>query len=501
MNSSNILPSKLFSCKQSRELDRQTASFESIAIIVLMKRAGLAAYQSIIERYGNAPLFIVCGAGNNAGDGYVIAALAAQKQHPVSVAFLKDPQLLSGDAAQAAAYAAQENVLIRAFDPVLLQNCEAQTIVVDALLGTGFTSPLREEYRAAINAVNQSGKRVFSLDIPSGLNGDTGHGDEIVYADACMTFIALKPGLLTANGPDCVGDLYYSGLGAPAKVFDDQQAVALRIDYQACDKLKPRRRKTAHKGTHGKVLVCGGGESMGGAAIMAAEAALLSGAGLVHLATHEDHVSASLVRAPEILVSAVSSYPELAALTRAEALIVGPGMGQSAWSEQLLLAALEATCPLVVDADALNLLAKRGLSHFGTKRENWVLTPHPGEAARLLNSSIAEIQKDRIGAAKSLQQTFGGIVVLKGAGTVIATSCETYIANVGNPGLAVAGMGDILAGIIGALLAQGLDPESAAKLAVCVHGAAADVARQDNGGEIGMRATQLLPLIRGLINK
>ncbi|VUD40652.1 Bifunctional NAD(P)H-hydrate repair enzyme Nnr [Thalassocella blandensis] len=494
------LPTDLYLCQQARELDKRAAEYEEIATIVLMKRAGKAAYDCLRQRYGDVPLVIVCGAGNNAGDGYVVAALAAQRKQSVSVLYLSDPNTLTGDALKAYRYAQQEGVAIAAFTESELTQQGADVVLVDALLGTGFTPPLRSEYGHAIQCINQLEQKKFSLDIPSGLNGDTGQADQAVVADACISFIALKPGLLTAEGPNFTGELYFADLGVPASIFEHMPSALKRLDLDQVLPLKPLRLPASHKGSHGKVLVCGGDLGLGGAAMLAAETALFSGAGLIALATQAAHVSPALVRAPEVMTFAVENPSQIETGQYYSCVVAGPGLGQSAWSEQVLLAALHLEIPMVVDADALNLLAKYGLEHFSTKRENWILTPHPGEAARLLDTSILAVQRDRVQAAKLLQKKFGGVIVLKGAGTVIASAEEIYIANVGNAALAAGGMGDVLSGLIGALLAQGLRVEEAAKLAVCVHGAAGVAVSQENGGLLGVRASELLPAIRQLLN-
>lgn len=234
---------------------------------------------------------------------------------------------------------------------------------------------------------------------------------------------------------------------------------------------------------------------------MAAEAAQYCGAGLTLLATQPLHVGPALTRSPELMVVGVESFPDVEALLPADVLVVGPGLGQTAWSEQMLVAALASEAPVVVDADALNLIAARTEHFLENKRENWVLTPHPGEAARLLGISIAEVQADRFTAARTLQKTFGGIVVLKGAGTIIANEECAVLANVGNPGMAVGGMGDILAGAVGAFLAQGYDCWQAAQLAVCLHGYAGDLYAAEVGGYFGLRASEMPSYMRAGLNK
>lgn len=500
MTFQKALPQNLYLCRETRELDQLAAEEEGIATIILMKRAGKAAYQKLLELFGETPLVILCGAGNNAGDGYVIAALAAQRNHSVTLYSVSDPEALKGDAALAYRFAQQEKVDIQNFDLNSAATVDRSAVIVDALLGTGFSPPLRENYVSAIEWINSSNRKVFALDLPSGLHGDGGYAALAVKADVTMSFVGLKPGLITGQGPHYVGNLYFDDLSIPPDVYRKVDSHVKRIDLSTVEGLAPMRSASSHKGSHGKVLVCGGDIGTGGAALMAAEAALYSGAGLTSLATHTAHVTPALVRAPEIMTFPVDNISQIEGRGSFACVVVGPGLGQSAWSEQVLYAALQVDAPVVIDADALNLLAKYGLKHFSEKRDNWVLTPHPGEAARLLNCSVDRVQQDRIQAAQRIQHEYGGVVVLKGAGTIVADHEQVSIANVGNAAMAVGGMGDILSGVIGALIGQGLDCHAATKLAVCVHGEAGVRCSEAIGGLIGLRPTELLPVIRQLLN-
>jgi NAD(P)H-hydrate epimerase len=402
---------------------------------------------------------------------------------------------LQGDARLACEFARREGVVLQPFSA----GAELRGVVVDALLGTGLAGPVRAEYGAAIAAVNASGLPVLAVDIPSGLCADTGAElGATVRADLTVTFIALKQGLLTGRGPALSGALRFAGLGVPEAIYATQRPASQRLclhDLQARLGARPR---DAHKGDCGHVLVVGGDYGYAGAALLAAEACARSGAGLTSVATHAEHIAAMVARRPELMVCPVTSGQTLAPLlARPSVLVVGPGLGRSPWSEQLLQQACRVDVPLVLDADGLNLLAE-GRVIAPEPRANRVLTPHPGEAARLLGCTVAAVQADRFAAAAELQRRLGGVVVLKGAGTVIASAGRLSVAAVGNPGMASGGMGDVLSGIIGALLAQGLDLVSAAELGVMVHGSAADLAASD--GERGLLATDLLPYVRELLN-
>ncbi len=496
------LPTNIYSCEQTRALD-QKAEQAGTPTLRLMKNAGRAAFEYALSLWPSARSWVVfCGGGNNGGDGYVLAALAAQKRHRVQVFWLAEPGTLSGDAARAYAYAVQEGVSVQRFTTAEAQAAlSADSVVVDALLGTGVKGGAREPYASAIAFINDLGARVLSLDLPSGLDGDTGvAAATCVRASATVTFVGLKPGLLTGMGPRHAGQLGFADLGMPAELYRELVPIAVCPQREALFAQLPERAADAHKGLFGYLLVIGGAPGFGGAALMATETAAVTGVGLLGLATDPAHVTAALVRRPEIMVAGVCTGHELAAmLHRPTALAVGPGLGTTPWSEQLLAHALQADVPRVFDADALNMLADGRLSLPKTL-PNWVLTPHPGEAARLLDCSVADIEQDRISAVRRLHEQFGGVIVLKGAGTLIFDGACLVIANVGNAGLARGGTGDILTGLIGGLLAQKVPPFMAAQLAVCLHGDAADLAVRETGVR-GMLATDLIPHIRELLAK
>ncbi|MFT5083889.1 MAG: hydroxyethylthiazole kinase-like uncharacterized protein yjeF [Lentisphaeria bacterium] len=509
----NNLPYTLYSSEQTRFLYALAESEVHIPGIQLMKRAGQASFDVLIQRWKDVQHIVVfCGGGNNGGDGYVLAALVAKKKIPVTVCALVNPERLKGNAKQAYLYALQERAPVYVIadgetmpDKLakVLATGSQKVVVVDAVLGTGFVGDMRDDTAKAIDLMHACCAPILALDIPSGLQADTGFANtKALKVDATVTFIALKLGLLTGRGPALCGDIYFDDLKLPEYLYGHIKPVAMRIDVCSLEHLKLHREADAHKGDFGHVRIVGGDKGLGGAALMAAEAAARSGAGVVSLATQPEHVSASLSRMPEVMVLGVSSSPELEERQGlASVLAIGPGLGQSAWSEQMLAATINCDLPMVVDADALNLIASTvgGFQLPLARNIHRVFTPHPGEAARLLASTVADIQCDRIAAAKNLQQKLGGVVVLKGAGTVIASDGVVKIANVGNPGMAVAGMGDILAGIIAALMAQGLSALDAAYLGVCVHGKAGDLAAKESGVK-GILATDLLPFVRKSLN-
>ena len=442
-----------------------------------------------------ACLHIFCGAGNNGGDGFIVAELAANRGIPVIVYQLGAVGKIAGDALEARVRALAAGVQVTGMDeePVLEEG-----VIVDALLGTGLRGEVRPAYAAAIERINASALPVLALDIPSGLCSDSGRElGAVVQADCTITFIACKQGLLTGAAPHYCGDLSVSDLNIPDQCFDAVAAGAYRLQLRECLQDLPSLPRHAHKGLLGNVLLVGGDHGMGGACLMAAEAAARCGAGLVTVATRAEHLAGIIARRPEVMALAVASAHDLSnLLARAKVVVCGPGLGQSPWSEQLLQAVVAGNQPLVLDADALNLLAGSRLV-TENHRDNWVLTPHPGEAARLLASSTADVQADRYAAVRELQKRFGGAVVLKGAGSLICAGEKIFVSSYGNPGMASGGMGDVLSGVIAALLAQGLTPLQAACLGVCLHGRAADLAA--GTAQRGLLATDLMPHLRQLL--
>ena len=490
----------LYRAEQVGELDRRTIA-GGIEGFALMQRASAAAWQVLRERWpGARSLTVLCGAGNNGGDGHVLAGMAAAEGLAVQRILLKGIDELGGDARLAADMATAAGVGAEPWAPGMTFTGE---LVVDALLGTGLSGEVRGAFLDAIAAINASARPVLAIDIPSGLHADSGAVlGKAVRAAATVTFIGDKLGLHTGAAADHVGELHFRALGVDAAAHVDLMPAARLLEERLIAAWLPPRRRAAHKGDFGHALILGGAPGFGGAALLAAEASARLGAGKVSLATAPEHVVASLVRRPEVMVHGVRGAADLGELPGlADVLVVGPGLGQGSWGQGMLQVALDAERPLVVDADGLNLLAIRfpETHRPDGRRDDWILTPHPGEAARLLGWSAAEVEADRPAAALALREAWGGVVVLKGAGTLVAGPAGLAVCPFGNPGMASGGMGDVLSGMLGALLAQGLPLEAAARLGVLVHARAADMAACD-AGERGLLAGDLASYARILVN-
>lgn len=489
---------RLYTAEQVRRLDRCAIDGHGIPGIDLMERAGKAVFDSVLQVFPGAQRWLVlCGAGNNGGDGYIVARLALENGLEADVCPLKDPETLKGDAALAV-----ERWRDAGGFPVSwpLDNLDAYDVIVDALLGTGLDRAPEGVYADAIDAVNGSDALVVAVDIPSGLNADTGAAlGTAVAADLTVTFIGSKRGLFTADGPDFVGDVLYDDLETPDSVRDSEGDSGILIQEEIISDYLPLQRLNAHKGDFGSIAVVGSDLGMSGAVRLAGEAALRAGAGKVTIGTRPEHSALVNASCPELMSRGIHSADELVQLLAASDVVVaGTGLGRSDWSAELLEACLSACKPLVLDADGLSLLAERKDDRKSTGECGRVLTPHPGEAARLLGVTTKGIQSDRVGSALKIAEAYGSVTVLKGCGTVIAHPDGRYaICPLGNPGMATAGSGDVLAGVIGAMLAQGLDDWRAAQAGVVVHAAAGDLAAEQIGqrGMLAGDITTFLPAV------
>jgi NAD(P)H-hydrate epimerase len=422
-----------------------------------------------------------------------VARLAAEQGIAVSVVAMTSPESLDGDAATAYMDFVALGGAVAEYEGMLDEEAD---LLIDGLLGSGLERSVEGRFAEVVDAINAHAASVVALDIPSGLHGDDGKVlGTAVAADLTITFVGLKTGLFLDNGPKLVGELRFAGLEIPARCREAQKTEMRRLDADLIRQELPRRSRASHKGDFGHVLVIGGGPGMPGAVRLCGEAALRAGAGLVSIATHSSHAGLIAAGRPELMCHGMDSAGDLEPLlAKATVIALGPGLGKTEWSQAMFNAAIDAELPLVVDADALNILAGAN-----QQRDDWVLTPHPGEAARMLDSDTKAIQADRLDAVSKLQERFGGVAVLKGSGTLVsAGGTEPWLCSAGNPGMATAGAGDVLTGIIAALRAQGLDAEAAASAGVQIHAMAGD--RAAIAGERGLIASDLLAEIHACVH-
>ncbi|MFO7953853.1 NAD(P)H-hydrate dehydratase [Thioalkalivibrio sp.] len=482
------MTSALFDNAGMRALDAAGLDLPGMAPGELMERAGQALLTVVRRAWPRARCIgILCGPGNNGGDGYVLARLAAEAGLEVRVHGGASRARPESDGRRAHARWRDGGGEVRAledFDPA------AADLWVDCLFGIGLERPLTDAYGALIEQLNASDVPVLAADVPSGVDIDTGRVlGQAVRADRTLTMIADKLGLHTGAAVDFAGEVEVASLDLPIAVAGGIAPVARRLGPADWRGHLPARRPGMHKGDCGHVLVVGGAPGYSGAARLAATAALRAGAGRVTLATHPEHAAWANLERPELMVQGIRDAGELQTLMRrVDVVAVGPGLGQDAWGRGLWLAVADAELPRVVDADALNLLAEAP-----RRGEDWILTPHPGEAARLQGTDAASIEADRPGQVRALASRLGGVVLLKGAGTLVADAGTGLLTCVtgGHPGMATAGSGDVLTGIVAALRGQGADARTAAEVGAAWHCAAAWVARDRLGGARGMLAGDL----------
>lgn len=492
------VPTRAHRADEMRLLDARLARHAAIDDHALMQQAGRAAFFRLRRRWPQARrLGVVCGPGNNGGDGFVVAGLARTWGLAVELWAMSASDTSTGAARRAAEDFRAAGGVIRPLAADALRTA-AVDVWIDALFGIGLARPLTEMAHAAVVALNQHPAPILAIDVPSGLSADTGAIlGAAVQAAATVSFIAPKPGLYTGAGPDCCGEVWLDALGAPADLDADLPgACRLWPAAMPLGALLPPRPPAAHKGRFGHVLVIGGGPGMAGAARMGAEAALRAGAGLVSVATAPAHAAMLGIGRPELMVTATPSAAELAPLlARSTVRAIGPGLGRDAWAERMFDGAVSVPGPLVVDADGLNLLAAAP-----RHRGDWILTPHPAEAARLLGVRTTEVQADRLAAVRALTERYGGVALLKGAGTLIDDGRQIDLCEGANPGLASGGMGDVLTGLIAGLLAQGLSPADAARGGVRLQLHAAAQAARDMG-TAGMLAGDVLARIAPFVTQ
>ncbi|WP_370979908.1 NAD(P)H-hydrate dehydratase [Agaribacterium sp. ZY112] len=503
----------LFSAEQVKRLDAEAIRLGTPGF-VLMKRAGQALFDLACKQWPAHKQFVVlCGAGNNGGDGWLFAALAHVQGFQVQLYYLKPPEELTAEAKDAADFALGKGVDAREFDSSLNLENTKELVLVDALLGIGINGLLSERYKSAIAwlnlcaiSANSAGDdvKVLSVDLPSGINATTGECKELaVKADLCLSFIGRKQGLYTADAPNYCTELHFEQLGVADYVIEAETQSQAQCHYlmNRVDAGALKRAPVCHKGRFGHIAVVGGGSGMSGAALLAADAALHAGSGLVSLYSQEETLQAARQRLPECMSHIIDFEPDPKGeyFKRCNVLVVGPGLGQDEWARHAFKLALSASLPLLLDADALNLLAGAPVK-LGRAGKSCVITPHPAEAARLLATTVQVIQADRFAAARALVARYDAVVVLKGAGTLVACSDKIWLCPLVCPSLAIGGAGDVLSGVIAALLAQGLEAEEAARLGVWLHASAAKYF-EGQVGVIGLKAGELPGIIRKMVNE
>ncbi len=487
---------RLYGAAQVREMDRRTIEDGGIPAYTLMQRAAAVSFRALQERWPQARhIAVLCGAGSNGGDGFEIARLARVAGLDVDVwQFGISPAGTIGARARDAWLV--DGGLIDRW-PEHGTDLRGAEVIVDAIFGTGLSRPPPAEIGGAIRAIAEAragGCGVMAVDMPSGVMADTGCAPgEAIVADVTVTFIGNKLGLFSGCGPEHCGKVVFDPIGVDISRFEDIEPQAFLMEAADLREVLPQRQRQAHKGDHGHVLIIGGDHGMAGAALLAARGAQRAGAGLVTVATRAAHAGALTAAQPEIMFRPVETVEDLKPLlARASVIAIGPGLGQNEWGVQLWREVRQHPA-LIVDADALNLLAREP-----QRNEFWVLTPHPGEAARLLGTDSRGVQADRVESVKALHSRFGGTAVLKGAGTLVSGDGHVRLCHYGNPGMAVGGTGDVLCGIIAGLRAQGFGAHEAAATGVLVHALAGD--RAAVAGERGLSPIDLLAEVRPVVN-
>ena len=482
----------LYTAADVRRIDRNAIERCGISGYELMQRAADAAFAMLRERWPEARRIVVlAGGGNNGGDAFLVGRLALE--HGFDVQALELRSARSGDAAMA------HRAFVEAGGSMAIVDSHTSLpdadVIVDGLFGTGLSRPIEGVAAALIERVNASRVPVLALDIPSGLSADTGMRlGAAICAHATISFVAWKRGLFTGDAAGCVGAYELAPLDIPEEAHAEVSPDALLLDGDIGGALPPRR-GNVNKSHFGHVLAIGGDTGMGGAIRLAGEAALRSGAGLVSVATRAAHVSALIAARPELMVRAVEESADLDALIeRASVIAIGPGLGREAWGTHLYRKALASEKPLIVDADALNLLSAEPRA-----LKDAVLTPHPGEAARLLGCDTAAVQADRYAAVRALASRYEAVVVLKGAGSLIGDpKGRVRVCPWGNAGMASGGMGDVLTGVVAALRAQRLSAWDAACFGTALHARAGDLAAGTTPR--GLVASDLFAALRELAN-
>ena len=496
---------RLYSAEQSRAIDRLAIEHGADGY-QLMQEAANAAFALIRSQWPDTlHLHIICGTGNNGGDGLVLARLAQQNGYDVSTYIIGDSQKFKNEALDA--------YLDFKAAGLLSSNLPAKPIrgdkilIIDALLGTGVRHNVRESHRLAIEWINRCDTEKFAIDVPSGLCSNTGQVlGAAVQANKTLSFIARKIGLYQSSAKALCGELYFDSLNIPPALYHRVGASHELLSLAFLRSNLKQRAVDAHKGNFGHVLIIGGNYGYAGAVLMAGEACARMGAGLTSILTRPEHIAAIVSRQPEIMAHGIgidNAHEAQHLIASASHIIIGPGLGQDEWARDHLYQVVKTNKPIIFDADALNLIADDA-EYFQqlqkSESNDWIFTPHPGEAARLLQTDNQAIQADRSKSLMVLHQHYKVTCLLKGASSLICHDAEISLCHAGNPYMATGGMGDVLSGFIGGMMAQGLSSADALKLAVSLHAEAADKLVAEQGGQ-GLLATDLIANARYLLNQ
>ena len=498
-NASHMLSKKIFSTQKISSIERSAILEKKGNDLTLMRKAARFSWNEIRKKYPNTKKWLIlCGIGNNAGDGMALASIALKNNFDVKIYYFFPEKTFTGCAAvvhnELKCLAPQNTLeIIDYLDEGILNDSD---LIIDAIFGIGINRPIDNSKIPKINLINNQDAAIVSLDIPSGVHPDSGQiMGAAIRASMTITFISHKLCFYFGEGKDLSGDIKCSHLNISQKYFSGLTEDMRIINKSYTQKKLLKRKSDTHKGDYGHVLIVGGGPGMHGAALLSGESSLRGGAGKVTIFMHESHRSLINKARPELMfIFSNEGINIQSILSKVDVVAIGPGLGLDDWARSVFKYVNLSNKPLVVDADALNILSEKNL-----KRDDWVLTPHPGEAATLMGKSSLEIQENRLLYLKKLKDSYGGTIVLKGKNTLIGSKdIVTNICTQGNPGMASAGMGDVLTGLIAAMISQGMDHFEAASVGVEVHARAGDLAAR--GGERGLIAGDVINEIRGCVN-
>lgn len=499
----NIFPQeslthKIYKAEQVRKVEPVAAKQAGVSMYTLMERAGQAVFNILREQYAGAKtILVLAGKGNNGGDAYVVARLALTQGLHVTLCEFADIERLSDDAKTAREKWLATGEGIHNWQGL---NFAGFDVCVDGLLGTGISGAVQSPLSDVIQKTNNAQIPILSIDIPSGLHADTGSVCGVAMeAEHTVTFVGIKSGLVTGIGKQCAGKLHFNDLGIGNEFQRLADSIGRVFDFRQLRPI-PKRDIYSHKGSYGKLLCIGGNQGMPGSIRLTGEAALRCGAGLVKVFCHPDNVAMVSNGRPELMLEHEEEQL-IEALNWCTAIVIGPGLGKDAWAidklKVVLNHALEKHKHIVMDADALNLFSQD--PKLVMPKHMAIVTPHPAEAARILKTSVNEIENNRYHNVRELANRFDCVALLKGSGSVVASQGNLWVCKNGNPGMATAGMGDVLSGVLGALLAQGMGLRLTAVYGMCLHSYAGDLASKEHG-ERGMLASDLFPYLRKLIN-